>query len=69
MIRVGDLVNPVRWGGLVRLIFTDPISNHRLLIGGGQVPRNTINDEFLVDSVRGLEAHSEVSEILPLVLI
>ncbi len=69
VIRVGDLVNPFLWGGLVRLLFTDPISNHRIFIGGGRVPRNTVNDEFSVDPVCGLKAHPEVSEILPFVLV
>jgi len=42
---VGDLIDPLWWGGSVRFLFADPIPYHWFVTGGSRVPRNTINNE------------------------
>jgi hypothetical protein len=42
---VGDLIDPIRWGGLARFFFADPVSYDRFVTGSSGVPRDTVNDE------------------------
>jgi hypothetical protein len=46
VVCVGNLIDPIRWGGPIKFLFTDPFPYHRLFTVGSWVPRNTINDEI-----------------------
>ncbi len=65
---VGDLIDPFRWGGLVRFLFADPVPYHRFFNGGSWVPWNTINNEVPIEPIDGVEAHSEGGEAFPIFL-
>jgi len=48
VVCVGNLIDPIWWGGPIRFLFTDPFLYHRLFTGGSWVPRDTIYDEILI---------------------
>ncbi len=45
---IGDLIHPLRWGGLVSFLLADPIPYEWFDVRGGRVPGNTGNDEVPV---------------------
>jgi hypothetical protein len=45
---IGDLIHPLRWGGLVSFLLTDPVPYEWFAVRGGRVPWNTGNNEVPV---------------------
>ncbi len=45
---IGDLIHPLWWGGLVRLLLVDPVPYEWFAVRGGRVLGNTGNDEVPV---------------------
>ncbi len=45
---IGDLIHPLRWGGLVSFLLADHIPYEWFAARGGQVPGNVGNDEVPV---------------------
>jgi hypothetical protein len=39
---VGDLIDPFRWNGPIRILFADPIPYHRFVTSGSWVPWDNI---------------------------
>ncbi len=45
---IGDLIHPLRWGGLVNFLLANLVPNEWFAVRGGRVLGNTGNDEVLV---------------------